>query len=90
MISRTAFCSAQAAVIRPARTGPMPSTFAQASAQELPGIDRANAADHSRAEIPGQLARCGIRHAEGQSEIVHFLARISNFVVPKTSLEDPG
>src|SRR6266700_2999819 len=25
MISRTAFCSAQAAVMRPARTGPMPS-----------------------------------------------------------------
>jgi hypothetical protein len=59
-------------------------------ARELLSRDRANAADHSRAEIPGQLARCGIRHAEGQSEIVHFLARISNFVVPKTSLEDPG
>ena len=26
MISRTAFCSAQAAVIRSARTGPIPST----------------------------------------------------------------
>src|SRR6266699_5741829 len=26
MISRTTFCSAQAAVMRPARTGPMPST----------------------------------------------------------------
>ena len=34
MISRTAFCSAQAAVIRSARTGPMPPT-----SRSRPGSD---------------------------------------------------
>ena len=65
MISRTIFCSAQAAVIRLARTGPMPVTSLQAlrlgfdrvehllaeRAYQLLGVDRADASDHPRPEI---------------------------------------
>src|SRR5271168_3137171 len=65
MISRTIFCSAQAAVMRPARTGPIPSTSRRRSGfrldhveylvaegpQQLLGIDRANAADHAGRQI---------------------------------------
>src|SRR6185312_11904986 len=64
MISRTAFCSAQAAVMRLARTGPMPSTSRRVrcrldniehllaeDAQELLGVGRTNAADHAGREV---------------------------------------
>ena len=65
MISRTIFCSAQAATIRPARTGPMPVNFPQPiglrlddvehllaeSAQQLLGVGRADAADHAGGKI---------------------------------------
>src|SRR6476660_8853790 len=65
MISRTAFCSAQAAVMRFARTGPMPSTsrsrsgvrlnnvehFLAERAQEFLGVGRANASDHAGREV---------------------------------------
>ena len=65
MISRTTFCSAQAAVIRAARIGPMPVTSRSRSGSasmmsntslaegpdQLLGVDRADAADHAGAEI---------------------------------------
>ncbi len=63
MISRTTFCSAQAAVMRPARTDAVHLLQAirlclddiehlvAEGAQELLGIDRANAGDHSRGEV---------------------------------------
>ena len=65
MISRTTFCSAQASVMRLARTGPMPVTSRRRSGSasidvehllaegpdQLLGVDRADAADHAGAEI---------------------------------------
>ena len=65
MISRTIFCSAQASVMRLARTGPMPVTSRRRSGSasidvehllaesldQLFGIDRADAADHPGAEV---------------------------------------
>jgi hypothetical protein len=56
MISRTTFCSAQAPAMRLARTGPMPSTSRRRSGSASMTsntfrIDRANAADHARAEV---------------------------------------
>ena len=65
MISRTIFCSAQASVMRLARTGPMPVTSRSRSRfglddvedllakglDHLLGVDRPDAADHAGAEI---------------------------------------
>ncbi len=65
MISRTTFCSAQASTIRLARTGADAVHLPQATGlrldhveyllaerpDELPGVGRADAADHSRAEV---------------------------------------
>ena len=65
MISRTAFCSAQAARMPAARTRPMPSTsrsrggrrlddvehLVAERADQLLGVDRADAADHAGGEI---------------------------------------
>ena len=65
MISRTAFCSAQAARMLEARTGPMPSTsrsrsgvglddiedFLAEGAHELLGVHWANASDHAGREV---------------------------------------
>ena len=65
MISRTAFCSAQAATMPAARTGPMPVDLAQPvrrhldhvehllteGAQELLGVGRADAPDHAGREV---------------------------------------
>ena len=65
MISRTTFCSAQASMMRPARTRPMPSDLAQPLGRrlddvehvraerphQLAGVDRADAPDHAGAEI---------------------------------------
>ena len=65
MISRTTFCSAQASVIRFARTFPMPLTSRRRSGlgldhiehllaerpDQLAGVDRADAPDHAGAEI---------------------------------------
>ena len=60
MISRTIFCSAQASVIRLARTTPMPVTglglddvedFLTEGLDHLLGVDRPDAADHPGAQI---------------------------------------
>ena len=65
MISRTIFCSAQALAMRSARIGPMPDTSRRRLGlglddvehllaeclDQLPGVDRADAADHAGGEI---------------------------------------
>jgi len=55
MISRTAFCSTQAARMLAARTGPMPSTSRSrsgaASMTELLRVGRADAPDHAGREV---------------------------------------
>src|SRR5207247_7552775 len=101
MISRIAFCSAQAAVMRPARTGPMPSTSRRRSgsasmtsntlspegAQELLGVDRANAADHSRGEVLlDTLSRGGRR---GLEEPGFGLLAVGAVVDPVAGCRDP-
>jgi hypothetical protein len=81
MISRTAFCSAQAARMLAARTGPMPSTSRRRSgvasitskafakgADKLLGVDWTNAADHAGGEIFfDAVDRCRHRGAEEPS-----------------------
>ena len=65
MISRTTFCSAQASVMRLARTGPMPVDLTQAirlrfddvenllaeGTDQLLAVDRSDAADHAGAKV---------------------------------------
>jgi hypothetical protein len=50
MISRTAFCSAQAATMRLARTGPIPSTSRRRSGW-VSIVNRSDAADHAGGKI---------------------------------------
>jgi hypothetical protein len=61
MISRTAFCSAQAAVMRLARTGPMPSTSRSRSgvASMQPVGRRLNNVEHLLAEGAQELLGVG-------------------------------
>src|SRR6266487_3336679 len=99
MISRTAFCSAQAAVMRPARTGPMPSMQAirlrlddvedllAEGPQQLLGIDWANAADHSRGEV--LLDTLDRRGRRGLEEPGLELLTVSAVVDPVAGSRDP-
>src|SRR5262249_13152646 len=80
MISRAAFCSAQAARMLAARTGPMPSTsrsrsglvsmmsktFSPNVRTSFFGVDRPYAADHSRREV--SLDAVGRRRRRGAEE----------------------
>jgi hypothetical protein len=101
MISRTAFCSAQAAVMRLARTGPMPSTSRSRSgvasimskhllaerAQQLPGVGRPDAPDHSgRQVLLNAVGRCRGRCA--QEPRLELLA-VCSIVDPFAGRRDP-
>ena len=75
MISRITFCSAQPATMRAARLGPIPVDLAQSfrllfdqfehrvteRPDQLPGVDRTDAADHARAQIPLDALQRGRR-----------------------------
>ena len=88
MISRITFCSAQPATMRAARLGPIPATSrsrsgccsirsntaSPKSAHQPLGIDRADAGDHPRTEIPldplQRGRRAGLQEAGAELQAV--------------------
>ena len=101
MISRTTFCSAQASVIRFARTFPMPVTSRSRSgsasidiehlfaegADQLSGVDRADTPDHARAEI--LLDALNRRRFRGADETRPELLAVGAVVHPLARGGDP-
>src|SRR5262249_12086172 len=101
MISRTAFCSAQAARMLAARTGPMPPTSPQSirccfdnvedlfaeGAHQFFGIDRTNAADHAGGEVFRDAV--GRSRGGGAQEPRFELLAVGPVVDPSAGGRDP-